>query len=89
MAFRKNKNPDIMLKKQAQLNQYMAQYDSAVSLVTNTIDNLGEISRGIEDTIREIDDYQKGLDATRAGLSEAKAKNDKVIANFRALLGDE
>jgi len=89
MAFRKNKNPDIMLKKQAQLSQYMAQYDSAVSLVTNTIDNLGEISRGIEDTIREIDDYQKGLDATRAGLTEAKAKNDKVIDNFRALLGDE
>lgn len=23
MAFRKNKNPDIMLKKQAQLSQYM------------------------------------------------------------------
>lgn len=89
MAFTKSKEPDIMLKKQAQLSRYMAQYDSAVSLVTNTINNLGEINRGIEDTILEIDDYQKGLDATKAGLSEAKAKNDKVIANFRALLGNE
>lgn len=88
MALRRNK-PDIMQNKQAQLSRYMAQYDSAVSIVTHTIDNLGEISRGIEDTIREIDDYQKGLDATRAGLTEAKKKNDTVIANFRALLGDE
>lgn len=86
MAFGKKATLDILQAKQTQLNNYTAQFDSAVALVNITIGNLGEINRGIEETIKEIEDYQSELEATRTGLSDAKSKNDKVIANFKALL---
>lgn len=85
MVFRKN-TLDILHKKQAQLANYTTQFDNAVALVTSTINSLDEINAGITETIREIEDYQQELEATRAGLNDAKAKNSKVIANFRALL---
>ena len=85
MVFRKN-TLDILHKKQVQLANYTTQFDNAVALVTSTIDSLDEINTGITETIREIEDYQQELEATRAGLNDAKAKNSKVIANFRALL---
>lgn len=65
---------------------YTAQFDTAVALVNTTIGNLDQLNRGIEETIKEIEDYQNELEATRTGLSNAKTKNDKVIANFKALL---
>lgn len=85
MVFKKSKQ-DILIEKQGQLRRYIDEFDFAVSTVTDTIDRLGEISQSIDMTIREIDDYQKELGETRIGLSEAKSKNDRVIANFRALL---
>lgn len=85
MVFKKNAL-DILQKKQAQLANYTTQFDNAVALVARTIDSLDEINAGIVETIREIEDYQQELEATRAGLNDAKAKNSKVIANFRALL---
>ena len=85
MVFRKN-TLDILHKKQAQLANYTTQFDNAVALVTSTINSLDEINAGITETIREIEDYHQELEATRAGLNDAKAKNSKVIANFRALL---
>lgn len=85
MVFRKN-TLDILHKKQAQLANYTTQFDNAVALVTSTINSLDEINAGITETIREIEDYQQELETTRAGLNDAKAKNSKVIANFRALL---
>ena len=81
MVFRKN-TLDILHKKQAQLANYTTQFDNAVALVTSTINSLDEINAGITETIREIEDYQQELEATRAGLNDAKAKNSKVIANF-------
>lgn len=78
--------PDILAQKKNKLDLYNAQFDRAVSLVTDTIENLGQISQGITETMREIDDYEKELAATKSGLADAKAKNDKVIANFKSLL---
>ena len=77
---------DVLAQKKNRLNAYVAQYYKAVSLITDTIDNLGVINRNINDTIQEIDDYQRDLAETKAGLTEARDKNDKVIANFQALL---
>ena len=77
---------DVLAQKKNRLNAYVAQFDKAVSLITDTIDNLGVINRNINDTIQEIDEYQQELAATRTGLAEAKERNDKVIANFQALL---
>ncbi len=89
MAFKKQavqQAPDILAQKKNRLDQYNAQFDRAVSLVTSTIDELGRISQNISETMGEIDAYEKELAATKSGLAEAKAKNDKVISNFKSLL---
>lgn len=77
---------DVLAQKKNRLNAYVAQFDKAVSLITDTIDNLGVINGNINTTIQEIDEYQQELAETRTGLAEAKERNDKVIANFQALL---
>lgn len=82
MAFR----ADVLAQKRNQLSTYVAQFNKSVSLITDTIDNLGIINSNIASTIQEIDEYQEELTATRTGLTEAKERNDKVIANFQALL---
>lgn len=67
MGFRTKAKADVLEQKKNKLNAYNAQFDSAVSLITTTIENLSTISRNITDTIQEIDDYQKELAATKAG----------------------
>lgn len=94
MAFKKQATPqqapmDILAQKKNRLNQFNAQFDRAVSLVTNTIDEPGKISQNISETMGEIDEYERELAATKSGLAEAKAKNDKVISNFKSLLAVE
>ena len=86
MAFMIKERTDVLAQKKNRLNSYNAQFDKAVSLITDTIDNLGAISRNISDTIQEIDEYQHELAETRDGLTAAREKNDRVIANFQALL---
>ncbi len=78
---------DILSQKQNQLAAYNAQFESAVSLVTSTIDRLGEIDTSINATIAEIDEYQKGLTSTRQDLDNARRRNEQVVKNFRNLLG--
>lgn len=78
--------PDILAQKKNSLSLYNAQFDRAVHLINDTIDNLGQISESIAVTMQEIEDYERELAATKSGLSNAKARNDKVIANFKSLL---
>ena len=82
------KKMDIIDQKRLELNTYVAQYNSAISLITGTIDSLGSISQNMADKIGEIAAYQRDLDATKAGLAEAKAKNDRVMENFKRLVGE-
>ena len=77
---------DILAQKKSKLAAYNTQFDTAVSLITSTIDKLGGIVDGIDATIQEIDDYQNELAATRSNLCDAKEKNQRVIQNFKALL---
>lgn len=86
MAFRTKTSADVLAQKKSRLDSYNAQFDKAVSLITDTIDNLGAISKNISDTIQEIDDYQRELAETKDGLTVAREKNERVIANFQALL---
>lgn len=79
-------NADILGQKRNKLNSYNQQFERAVSLITDTIDNLGLISQGIDQTMKEIDEYERELATTKEGLEAAKAKNDRVIANFQSLL---
>lgn len=91
MAFGKTKmvstpSPDILAQKKTSLDLYNAQFDRAVHLINDTIDNLGQISQSISETMQEIEDYEKELVATKSSLAATKTKNDKVIANFKSLL---
>lgn len=88
MLFKSRRAQDMLEQKKKSLNTYTAQFNTAVSAVTGIIDTLTQTSSNIEQTIAEINEYQKELDATTKGLRETKDKNDKVIKNFRALLAD-
>ncbi len=80
------KKIDVLSQKRAELDTYVSQSDSAISMVTSTVAQLGSINENIESKIKEIDEYQAELGATRDGLADAKAKNERVIQNFNALL---
>ncbi|MBQ8001431.1 MAG: hypothetical protein IJ298_09605 [Ruminococcus sp.] len=83
------KKVDVLAKKQAELNTYVGQANAAISLVTSTVASLGAINENIDAKIREIDEYQAGLAATKSGLTDAKTKNERIIKNFNALLDVE
>lgn len=80
------KKQDILAQKKKRLAAYNTQFDTAVNMITATIDHLDEIVNGIDTTIQEIDEYQSELAATRTDLCDARAKNERVIQNFKALL---
>ena len=77
---------DVLTEKRQKLDQYARKFDSAVELVTRTVDSLSVLSGEINSTIVEIENYQRELAETRDQLSEEKQRNDKVIQNFKALL---
>lgn len=79
---------DILAKKQEELIRYTEQVDSAISVVTSTIGNLKKINECIQEKIVEIEDYQSELAKTREGLDGAKLRNERIIRNFAALLGE-
>lgn len=81
--------PDILGEKKEQLNTYVLQFNSAVSLVTDTINSLKTINKGIEDTIGEIEAYQAQLQETKQGLLDTRDKNDRVVRNFTSLLDEQ
>lgn len=80
---------DVLAQKKKTLAAYTSEFNGAVSLVTNTIDNLSVLSENINRTISEIEDYQNELNATKNGLVDEKQKADRVIQNFKVLLGSE
>lgn len=80
---------DVLEEKKKTLAEYMDEFNWAVSIVTGTIDNLNQLGEDIDRTIQEIQDYQKNLEETKAGLEEAKQKNSRVIKNFKALLAED
>lgn len=77
---------DVLDKKKAKLSAYQTQFDSAISVVTSTINQLNDINAGITSEIEEIAAYQDDLEKTRTGLADALDKNSRVIKNFSALL---
>ncbi len=80
---------DVLDNKKSRLSNYQAQFEDAISVVTSTINQLNEINTGIVAEIEEIEAYEKELEQTRAGLSEALVKNNSVIRNFGSLLNAE
>lgn len=83
------KKRDVLKQKQKELDTYVGQSNIAISIVTNTITTLDAINESIDEKVREIDEYTAGLTATKTGLADAKAKNERIIKNFSTLLNLE
>lgn len=79
---------DVLEMKKKELEANKLQYDSAISLVTSTVKSLQTLGESITREIEEIDQYTAQLKETKDELSKMKQKNDKVAANFSALLGE-
>ena len=79
-------NPDMLKRKQSELDAYVLQADDAVSAITNAMTSLETINSDIDQKIQEIDDYQNQLASTREGLDKARIRNQKIAKNFRQLL---
>lgn len=86
MGVRKKK--DILQVKQEELFKFQAQFNMAVSAMSDTIAKLCSINDGIAEKISEIDTYQEQLHNIKNGLEETRGRNDKVIQNFNVLLGN-
>ena len=55
--FRRKEANDMLEQKKKKLNTYVEEFDTAVSIITNTIDVLTSTSSNIEQTIVEIDEW--------------------------------
>lgn len=86
---KKEKVIDVLQTKKQELAEITMEFDSAVSMVNNTVQNLCNLNDKISEKIKEIDDYQAELSQTRAGLDSTMERNSKVISNFKALLCQE
>lgn len=79
-------NPDMLKQKRAELNSYLAEFDSAVGMLTDTMDNLSSINTLIDEKVAEIESYESELASTKNSLQTARTRNERVIKNFHALL---
>ena len=84
--FIKKKVADFSTEKQARLNALNDCFVSAVDLVTALIGNLQNTTDDLEKELTEIEEYQGKLTEIHNNLSVSKLKNEKVIANFQALV---
>ena len=83
---KRNQPKDILQEKKTVLADLSQQANSAVDLVSRTINSLGLINQEIEDTVAEIESYTKELEGTRDALEKQRKNNTAVIANFSKLL---
>lgn len=86
---KRNQVKDILQEKKATLVSLSQQADSAVDLVSRTINSLSLINQEIEDNVAEIESYTKELEDTRASLEKQRKNNTALIANFSKLLETE
>ena len=83
---KRNQPKDILQEKKTVLADLSQQSNSAVDLVSRTINSLGLINQEIEDTVAEIESYTKELEGTRDALEKQRKNNTALIANFSKLL---
>ena len=83
---KRNQPKDILQEKKTVLADLSQQANSAVDLVSRTINSLGLINQEIEDTVAELESYTKELEGTRDALEKQRKNNTALIANFSKLL---
>lgn len=84
----KKKTIDIIETKQKELEALQVESNSALDIVTSTINQLAAVNEKIDITVNEIEDAKTKLQATEDGLNSTKSHNAKIIAKFKALIED-
>ena len=82
------KTKDIIEMKQKELEALQVESNSALDIVTSTINQLLTVNEKIETNINEITEAKAKLQATEEGLNTTKEHNSKIINKFRALIED-
>lgn len=77
---------DLLQQKRSELDTYKSMFDSAVSVITSTIQTLSTINDGIDSKIQEIEDYQNELLHVKEELGATKSRNSGIVRNLSALM---
>ena len=75
-------------KKYKKLSDLNNQSTSAISMITDSIDQLEIINSRISNEIAEIESAQAQLSDTKTGLAETKDKNSKIMNRLLELIGE-
>lgn len=79
---------NILSAKEAQLNSLVAESESAVSLITNTINRLENVNGKISATRQEIETYRSELARLDGSMEQQFSHNAKIIDKFKSFLED-
>ena len=82
-------NFDVITQKQTMLKKLQKKSNSALNLVTSTINSLSVVNEQIDQTIYEIAEAKMQLDNTESELQETKNKNSIIITKFKNLIGEQ
>lgn len=85
----KTQSADMLLNKRDELLKCVADFEQTVSLVTRMVNGLEQTNVKILEAIKEIEDYQSELEQTKSSFEDAKNQNERVVKNFKVLLGSE
>lgn len=82
---KKNKKIDVINQKKIILDEYISEFSSVMSSITNMITGLSTINEKIDIQINEINEYEAELRHTKEGLISAREQNKQVCNNLNAL----
>lgn len=82
----KAKKHDFLVEKHHKLCSYQNSFKTTMSVMCQSVDILGQIINGIDETIEDIESYQQGLNQTKSDLQKEKEHNQKVLGNLKQLL---
>ena len=83
------KAPDLIEQLGAELRTHERQAEDALSAVTRTIDRLSATNESIDDEMSRVDEKINELENIHTDLVTAKARNSRIIKNFKALIEEE
>lgn len=93
MALRKKQqvsvSHDILKEKQDEVARLTRRADTAVNVVTRTIEDLVSVNSEIDTAMQEIDAYMENLEKTRNEMAERRKANSTVITNFSKLINTD
>lgn len=77
---------NIIEQKKKELETLQGESNQALSIVTNTINQLSTVNEKINSTISEINTLQNELKMTENELSATQEHNAKIINKFKAII---